>query len=130
VLQEFFLTVTRKVAKQLTTEEATAHVRDFAAWRIFAPRTDNVPAAIALHAQAKIAFWDAMMSSPQSIQGATSSGPKTSRMASVCGASRYGIPSPTARSPVRQLLWHPCRRQSISADADRDAVRDCAVGGA
>ena len=61
VLQEFFVTVTRKVAKPLTTDEATAHVRDFAAWRIFAPRTDDVLAAIALHAQAKIAFWDAMI---------------------------------------------------------------------
>jgi hypothetical protein len=35
-------------------------VRDFSASRVFAPRPDNVLAAIALHTQAKIAFWDAM----------------------------------------------------------------------
>jgi predicted nucleic acid-binding protein len=61
VLQEFFVTVTGKVAKPLTTEEATAHVRDLSAWRVFAPRPDDVLAAIALHTQAKIAFWDAMI---------------------------------------------------------------------
>jgi predicted nucleic acid-binding protein len=61
VLQEFFVTVTKKVAKPLTTEEATARVREFAAWRIFTPRADDVLAAIDLHTRAKIAFWDAMI---------------------------------------------------------------------
>jgi predicted nucleic acid-binding protein len=61
VLQEFFVTVTKKVAKPLPAEEATARVREFAVWRVFAPTADDVLDAIALHAQAKIGFWDAMI---------------------------------------------------------------------
>lgn len=61
MLQEFFVTVTKKVAKPLPVDEATARVREFAAWRVFAPTADDVLAAIALHAQAKIGFWDAMI---------------------------------------------------------------------
>lgn len=61
VLQEFFVTVTRKVAKPLHMEEATARIREFAAWTIFAPTADDVLNAIGLHAQAKIGFWDAMI---------------------------------------------------------------------
>lgn len=61
VLQEFFVTVTKKVAKPLPLEDAKARVREFAAWRVFAPTPDDVLAAIDLHAQAKIGFWDAMI---------------------------------------------------------------------
>lgn len=61
VLQEFFVTVTKKVAQPLPVEEATARIREFAAWQVFAPTADDVLAAIALHAQAKIGFWDAMI---------------------------------------------------------------------
>lgn len=61
VLQEFFVTVTKKVAKPLPVEDATSRIREFAAWRVFSPTADDVVAAIALHTQAKIGFWDAMI---------------------------------------------------------------------
>lgn len=61
VLQEFFVTVTKKVAKPLPAEDAKARVREFAAWRVFAPAPEDVLAAIDLHARAKIGFWDAMI---------------------------------------------------------------------
>jgi predicted nucleic acid-binding protein len=61
VLQEFFVTVTKKVAKPLPVEDAKARVREFAAWRVFAPTPEDVLAAIDLHTQAKIGFWDAMI---------------------------------------------------------------------
>jgi predicted nucleic acid-binding protein len=61
VLQEFFVTVTKKVAKPLPVEEATARIREFATWRVFAPIAGDVLDAIVLHAQAKIGFWDAMI---------------------------------------------------------------------
>ena len=61
VLQEFFVTVTKKVAQPLPLEEAKARVRELATWRVFAPTPDDVLAAIDLHAQAKIGFWDAMI---------------------------------------------------------------------
>ena len=61
VLQEFFVTVTKKVASPLPVEEATARVREFTAWRVFSPTADDVLAAIGLHARLNIGFWDAMI---------------------------------------------------------------------
>lgn len=61
VLQEFFVIVTRKVAKPLPVEDAMARVRELAAWKVFTPVADDVLAAIGLHTKAKIGFWDAMI---------------------------------------------------------------------
>ena len=61
VLQEFFVTVTRKVAKPLKADEAERRVRELCAWRVFAPKAEDVLSAIALHQRAKISFWDAMI---------------------------------------------------------------------
>ena len=61
VLQEFFVTVTGKVAKPLPVEEAADRIREFGAWKVFAPGPNDVLRAITLHEQAKISFWDAMV---------------------------------------------------------------------
>ena len=61
VLQEFFVTVTLKVARPLPVDEAADRVREFAAWKVFAPTSEDVLAAIALQKQAKLSFWDAMV---------------------------------------------------------------------
>lgn len=61
VLQEFFVTVTRKVPHPLAIAEAVDRIREFAAWKIFSPVVDDVLAAIVLHKQAKLSFWDAMV---------------------------------------------------------------------
>jgi predicted nucleic acid-binding protein len=61
VLQEFFVTVTKKVARPLPVEDAEARIREFATWRVFTPTADDVLAAIGVHAQANIGFWDAMI---------------------------------------------------------------------
>jgi predicted nucleic acid-binding protein len=61
VLQEFFVTVTRKVPKPLTVDDAADRVGEFAAWRVFSPKAADVLAAIALHKRAKLSFWDAMV---------------------------------------------------------------------
>lgn len=61
VLQEFFVTVTKKVARPLPVDDAVARIREFATWRVFAPVADDVLAAIGIHGQAKIGFWDAMI---------------------------------------------------------------------
>ena len=61
VLQEFFVTVTKKVARPLPVDDAVARIRELTAWRVFAPTAEDVLAAIALHGQAKIGFWDAMI---------------------------------------------------------------------
>lgn len=61
VLQQFFVTVTGKVAKPLSGDEAADRVRELATWKVFAPTADDVLAVIALHKQAKLSFWDAMV---------------------------------------------------------------------
>jgi len=61
VLQEFFVTVTRKVARPLPANEAEDRVREFAAWTVFAPTADDVIAAIGVARKAKLNFWDAMI---------------------------------------------------------------------
>ncbi len=61
VLQEFFVTATRKVARPLPVDEAAERIREFAAWKIFTPTTNDVLAAIALHKQAQLNFRDAMV---------------------------------------------------------------------
>jgi predicted nucleic acid-binding protein len=61
VLQEFFVTVTRKVAMPLSIDEASERVREFAVWNVFAPTVDDVLGAIGLQKQAQIGFWDAMI---------------------------------------------------------------------
>lgn len=61
VLQEFFVTITKKVPKPLPIDDAKARIREFAAWTVFEPTAEDVVAAIDLHTQAKIGFWDAMI---------------------------------------------------------------------
>jgi predicted nucleic acid-binding protein len=61
VLQEFFVTVTGKVAEPLSADEAADRIREFAAWKVFAPTADDVLRAIVLHKQATVSFWDAMV---------------------------------------------------------------------
>lgn len=61
VLQEFFVTVTKKVARPLPMEEARARVRELVAWRVFSPTAGDVVDAIDVHAQEKVGFWDAMI---------------------------------------------------------------------
>jgi len=61
VLQEFFVTVTRKVAQPLTVEEARDRIREFAVWRVMAPNAGDILDAISLLQEARISFWDAMV---------------------------------------------------------------------
>jgi predicted nucleic acid-binding protein len=61
VLQEFFVTITKKVPKPLPVDDAKARIREFAAWSVFAPTADDIVAAIDLHTQARIGFRDAMV---------------------------------------------------------------------
>ena len=69
VLQEFFVTVTRKVAQPLSLDEGADRVRELSAWKVFAPTADDVLGAIALQKEAGLSFWDAMI-----VQAASESG--------------------------------------------------------
>jgi predicted nucleic acid-binding protein len=61
VLQEFFVTVTRKVPKPLDLTTASQVIGDLSSWRVHCPEPDDVLAAIDVHATTGTSFWDAMI---------------------------------------------------------------------
>jgi predicted nucleic acid-binding protein len=61
VLQELFVTVTRKVPAPVSAEAARQIVADLAHWHVHEPDADDVLAAIDIHSQHGISFWDAMI---------------------------------------------------------------------
>lgn len=61
VLQEFFVTVTRKVPKPLDAVSAAAVIADLSHWRVHSPGSDDVLSAIDSHRRQDISFWDAMI---------------------------------------------------------------------
>lgn len=61
VLEEFYVTVTRKVAKPLASEAAAQIVTDLATWHMHAPEVDDVLDAITIHQRYGISFWDGLV---------------------------------------------------------------------
>ena len=61
VLQELFVTLTRKLPRPLDGDAAESAVEDFALWTVHAPAAGDVLAAIRLHDRHRIPFWDAMI---------------------------------------------------------------------
>lgn len=61
VLQEFYVTVTRKVAQPLTPPEAARIIADLSTWIVHSPSTQNVLEAINLQDRYSVSFWDAMI---------------------------------------------------------------------
>ena len=61
VLQEFYVTVTRKLATPLASAEAEAATRDLASFTVVAPDTAMVLRAIALSRKASLSFWNALI---------------------------------------------------------------------
>ncbi len=60
VLQEFFVTVTQKIAAPLTLPVARQIVADLAHWRLHVPEARDVLEAIDLQRDYRLSFWDAM----------------------------------------------------------------------
>ena len=61
VLQEFYINITRHVAKPLNSEQAAEIVSNLSIWKVHSPTTVDVQAAIRLHQKYQISFWDAMI---------------------------------------------------------------------
>lgn len=61
VLQEFFVTTTRKIPKPLEAPAAGQVINDLALWHVHAPAARDVLAAIDIHQQTGASFWDAMI---------------------------------------------------------------------
>lgn len=69
VLQEFFVTVTRKLPRRLEVRTAAAALEAFSSWATHSPDARDVLAAIDLHERAGISFWDAMIARSASALG-------------------------------------------------------------
>src|SRR4030065_260644 len=61
VLQEFFVTVTRKIMQPLEHQTARQIVADLAHWRLHAPKSSDLLQAIDLPQSYQLAFWDALV---------------------------------------------------------------------
>ncbi len=61
VLQEFFVNVTRQIARPLSAETAKEIIADLSHWHMHVPAADDVLGAIGIHQRAGISFWDAMI---------------------------------------------------------------------
>lgn len=59
VLQEFYVTVTRKL--NMPAADAARQVDRFGLWQVHRPAFEDLVAAIDLHHKKQISFWDAMM---------------------------------------------------------------------
>ena len=61
VLQEFFVTVTRKVKSPLSVADARSAIEDFAVLRVVGIDVGHILDAIERHQRLKLSFWDALI---------------------------------------------------------------------
>ena len=61
VLQELFVTLTRKVSQPCSSDEALAVLEDLAAWPLTVVDYAAIRAAVGLAGEAKLSFWDALV---------------------------------------------------------------------
>lgn len=61
VLQELFVTLTRKVSHPCPSEEALAVLEDLTAWPLMVVDYAAIRAAVDLADQARLSFWDALI---------------------------------------------------------------------
>jgi predicted nucleic acid-binding protein len=61
VLQEFYVTVTRKINKPISAQNAARVIQSFEAWPIHCPDIRDITEAIRIQQELSISFWDAMI---------------------------------------------------------------------
>jgi len=61
VMQEFYVNVTRKISKPLTSETAAQILADLSTWHVHCPSAEDVLKAVRLHGEHRVSFWDAMI---------------------------------------------------------------------
>jgi predicted nucleic acid-binding protein len=71
VLQELFVTLTRKVSRRCTTEEALETLEDLSAWPVVLIDYAAIRSAGRLADQAQLSFWDALVVVAAARSGAT-----------------------------------------------------------
>jgi predicted nucleic acid-binding protein len=71
VLQELFVTLTRKVRQRCSSAEALGVLEDLTAWPLMVVDYAAIRAAVGLADQAKLSFWDALVVVAAARTGAT-----------------------------------------------------------
>jgi predicted nucleic acid-binding protein len=71
VLQELFVTLTRKIPRPLSARNARTIVADLATWHVVVPTPSDVLAAIDATVNWNLSFWDAMILIAAQRSGAT-----------------------------------------------------------
>ncbi len=61
VLQELFVTVTRKIKQPLAVPRALAIVREYLTWRVVENTGNLLVSAVELQQKAKLSFWDSLI---------------------------------------------------------------------
>ena len=99
VLQEFFVTVTRKLKHPLSTVKASEIVQEYLTWRTVDNTGALLTTAIELQQKSDLSFWDAMI-----VQAAISSGCDELYSEDLNHGQRFGtlqIRNPFARVPKK-----------------------------
>lgn len=94
VLQEFYVTVTQKVAKPLLPDAAARIVADLSLWEVHRPGADDVLDGIQIQQRHQLSFWDAMI-----LVSARQLGCRTLWSEDLSAGQEYG--SITVRSPFQ-----------------------------
>lgn len=61
VLQEFYVTVTKKVAAPVNSEFAAQIISDLSCWKIHAPKVNDILNAIDIKQRFCLSFWDSLI---------------------------------------------------------------------
>lgn len=70
VLQEFYVTMTRKVGRPWSSEEALGVLDDLASWPLVVVDYDLIRESVLLSDEATLSFWDALIVSAAARSGA------------------------------------------------------------
>ena len=85
VLQEFYVTVTRKLKKPLTSARALEIVEEYLTWTVVENTGHLLVEAIRLQQRSKLSYWDAMV-----VQAAISSGCERMYSEDLNAGQRFG----------------------------------------
>jgi predicted nucleic acid-binding protein len=61
VLQEFYVNITRKLARPISKAKALDLVESYSVWRVQQIRIDEIRAAIDIEVRNKLSFWDSLI---------------------------------------------------------------------
>lgn len=85
VLQEFFITVTKKLRRPLTPARASEIVREYLTWTVVDNTGDLLVQAISLQQSGRLSFWDALV-----VQAAIEAGCDTLYSEDLNDGQRFG----------------------------------------